>query len=83
MEAILEFGRGSQNLSTILWGVCGWGGGGGAVIITPYQAQARWRQVAPGCKPADLVVFINPVSLSSPSTFLCIAAAVRLSLDKN
>ncbi len=29
MEAILELGRGCQNLSIILWRVCGWGGGGG------------------------------------------------------
>jgi hypothetical protein len=27
MEAVLDFGRGCQNLSIILWGVCEWGGG--------------------------------------------------------
>jgi hypothetical protein len=41
MGAILDFGRGCQNLSIILWGVCGWGGGverGGEA----YGAQASW-----------------------------------------
>jgi hypothetical protein len=81
MEAILEFGRGCPNLSIILLGGCG-GGGGGALISTPLLEQAMRHQVAPGCTAVDLVLFINLVSLSFPSTLLCIAAAVRLYLDK-
>jgi hypothetical protein len=75
MEAVLDFGRGCQDLAIILLGsVCG---GGGALISAPLLAQARRYQVAPGYTDVDLVLFINPVSLSFPSTFLCIAGAVQ------
>jgi hypothetical protein len=73
MEAVLDFGRGCQDLAIILLGV--WGGG--APISLPLLAQTMRHQVAPGCTAVDLVLFINPVSLSFPSTFLCIAAAVQ------
>jgi hypothetical protein len=35
MEAILDFGRGCQNLSIILWGGEGGGGGNGAQAGSP------------------------------------------------
>ncbi len=74
MEAVLDFGQVIQDLSIILLGRV-WGGG--ALISAPLLAQARRHQVAPGYTAVDLVLFINPVSLSFPSTFLCIAAAVQ------
>ncbi len=49
--------------------------GGVALISAPLLAQAMRDQVAPGCTAVNLVLFINPVSLSFSSTFLCIAAA--------
>jgi hypothetical protein len=69
MEAVLDFGRGCQNLAIILFGEC--------EISTTLLAQAMRQQVALGCTAADLVLFISPVSLSSPSTFLCVARAVQ------
>jgi hypothetical protein len=75
MEAVLDFGQGCQSLAIILFGgVCE---GGGALISTTLLAQAMRHQIAPGCTAADLVLFISPVSLSSPSTFLCVARAVQ------
>ncbi len=68
MEAVLDFGRGCQDLAIILLGGV-WEGG--ALISAPLLAQARRHQVAPGYTAVDLVLFINPVSLSFPSTFLC------------
>ena len=63
--------RGCQDLAIIL--LEGWG----ALISTPLLAQAMRHQVAPGCTAVDLVLFINPVSLSFSSTFLCNARAVQ------
>ena len=75
MEAVLDFGRGCQDLARILMGGCG--GGGGALISAPLLAQAMRHQVPPGCTAVDLVLFINLGSLSFPSTFLCVAVAVQ------
>jgi hypothetical protein len=72
MEAVLDFGLGCQDLAIILLG-----GGGGVLISAPLLTQAMRHQVAPGCTAVDLVLFINPLSLSFPSTFLYIAAAVQ------
>ena len=81
MEAVLDFEGGCQDLAIILLGGCG--GGGGALISTPLQAQAMRHHVAPGCTAADLVLFISPVSFSSPSTFLCVAGGSCTVVDKN
>jgi hypothetical protein len=73
MEAILDFELGCQDLAIILLGSV-WGG---ALISAPLLTEARRHQVAPGYTAVDLVLFINRVSLSFPSTFLCIVAAVQ------
>jgi hypothetical protein len=52
-------------------------GGEGALISTALPAQAMRYAVALGYTAADLVLFISSVSLSSPSTFLCIAGVVQ------
>jgi hypothetical protein len=61
-----------------VWG--GGGGGGGALISAPLLAQAMRYQVDPGCTAFNHVLFINPVSLSFSSTFLCIAVAGQQSI---
>jgi hypothetical protein len=55
----------------------GGGGGvrGGVLVSAPLPAQAMRAQVASGYTAADIILVISPMSLSSPFTFLCIAAA--------
>jgi len=50
-------------------------GSGGVLVSAPLPAQAMRAQVASGYTAADIIVGISPMSLSSPFTFLCIAAA--------
>ncbi len=52
-----------------------WGGGGGTLVSAPVPAQAMRVLVAPGYTAVNLILVINPVSLSFFSTFLCIATA--------
>ncbi len=75
MEAVLDFGRGCQDLAIILLGGCGGGGGGSDKRSSPsagHESPSSPRRTA-----VDFVLFINPVSLSFSSTFLCIAVAVQ------
>jgi hypothetical protein len=55
-----------------------WGGGrgvrGGVLVGTPLPAQAMRVPVVLVYTAANLILVINPVSLSFPFTFLCIAA---------
>jgi hypothetical protein len=62
MEAILDFGRGCQNLSIILWGG---GGGKGTLVSAPPPAQAMRVQIAPGHTAANLVL----LSIQCPFPF--------------
>jgi hypothetical protein len=58
----------------LLWGVCGGGGGS-----DKHRSPSAGHEVrsSPRLHSCDLVLFISSVSLSSPSTFLCVAGAVQ------
>jgi hypothetical protein len=51
-------------------------------VSAPLPAQAMRAQVASGYAAGDTILVISPVSLSSYSTFLCIAAGWMV-VDKN
>jgi hypothetical protein len=57
------------------------GGGRVRVLVSaPLPVQAMRAQVASGYTAADIFLIISPMSLSSPFTFLCIAAAGQKSI---
>ncbi len=66
MEAIFDFGRGCQYLG----GGGSVGGGMRTLVSAPLPAQTMRVQVAPGHTAANLILVINPVSLSFSFTSL-------------